>query len=425
MGQIEELELTEVAPELSGLDRNQIIELIKEYYSKELTVAEIISQFGLAVTPGRLVSLFPPQLDENTPCKHCGSPMYRKWVSRTSGGYSLFSDDAVCMECGHKLFFHGWPRCSCSACTEERERERLKVEADEQRRQEAENELIAQACGAERIYNPQSDILSVDLKTAIYLLAMERQSISGHIGLFSSLNESAIGLSPDDELSYDMMKHLVRNDIMRVDPESPRSAFIVDGDSVNYYPYVARYYANIGISGDDAKNNLILLEDSFRNKDWPRHWRAGWHDVVRGIWIDISLRDCMKSLLHLGRERGFEMPHGDKTRTTILGALQSFSVSSIYSFVWSAVRSASDYYLVHNVSKKQAANSVVGKIQNYADKVRVGEWDARSFSRFKGHVDNALYSVLFYTVLQVGDSGFTEPVDDCLSGIDWVLPDDL
>ena len=421
MDSIDELVLTDVSPELCDLDRDQIVEMIKMYYAREFTVADIISKFNLSVTQGRLVTLFPPQIDDETICRHCGSPMSRKWASRASllkGNF--FSEDAVCMKCGHEIRSNSWYLCPCAMCVEERHRVQLDAEKVKQEKQKEEVDLITKVYGHERRYDHCGDIFDMSLRSAIYLLAMERQSVSNHVGLFSPVRDSEIGLAPDSELSIEILDYLEEEDTIRVDPNSSRDAFLIEGDRVRHYYYRVNYFANAGSNMVEAKQRIEDLESAFRNREWSPLWKFDWKEEIRSIWMDLSLRDCMVYLNTLGDERGFDMPKGDKTRTTILSALQDFSVSTVYSFMWSAARAASDYYMTSSVSKKQAANSVVGKIQTHADKVRIGEWNMRKYHRYKGFTNSALFEVLFYVVLQVGERGFTESIKDCLGTISWI-----
>lgn len=412
---------SEIAPELSHLDGDQLLELIEMYYDKAYTVAEIIKKYDIKTTAGKLVSLFPPQQDKDSPCMRCGAMMFRKWESRTSGNGSYFSKDSFCIECGHKEWHRGYYLCSCPACTEEREEERLRDEQAAKDRASADQARIDRAYGTERNYFPTTeDILDIDLRSAIYLLAMERQSVSSDVGLFSSLDDSEIGLSPDTKISIKILDHLLKEDLIRVDPRSPRNSFDIEENSVSHYYYRVNYFAHTGNNRREAKQNILKLEEIFKSREWPTHWRQDWKDTLKSIWMDISLYDCLNYLERLGKDRGFDTPRGDKTVTTILGALQEFSVATLYAFMWSAMVGASDYYQRSNVSKRQAANSVVGKIQNHADKVRIGEWELRKYHRFTGDVDSALYEVLFYLVLQIGEKGFTEPASACLSSIMWI-----
>lgn len=413
-----------IVRELEHLDEGKLCQLIKDYYNKNFTVQEILDNYSIHVTPTKLVSLLPPQIDEQTICKHCGAAMLRKWESRSNVQIPTLQKDAFCIECGHKEIKSYGRSCSCTFCTKERQQNTIRQELLAKERIEYQKQQIVECYGYERNYDSDhTDIFDIDLRNAIYLLSMERQSVSKSVGLFSPILESDIGLSPSFEISYKILNVLKKENQISVDPNSPFESFCFKNDELKHYIYKVHYYSRIGSNSEEAKNNILKLENAFKQKEWPDHWKNNYHETLKSIWLDISLYDCLNYLSKLGEERGFNTPSGDKTITTMLSCLQDFSVSTLYSFIHSAMRSASDYYMSYDISKRQAANSVVGRIQTFADKVRIGEWNTFKYNRYKGYKNSALYDVLFYLVLQIGDKGFTLPAEEALREIDWIEVD--
>ena len=249
---------------------------------------------------------------------------------------------------------------------------------------------------------------------------MERQSVSGEIGIFSPQNESETPLSPDLSLTIDTVKHLTSLNYIRVDPISPRDSFVVEEEGVPYYVTRVQYFANLGLSLEETKANIQALSIAFRDRTWPPLWRAGWMETIRSLWQNIALYECLQYLIYLGQERDFEMPQGDKTKAVLTDALSDHPTSVVYQFIWSAVVRASDYYQANDVSKKQAANSIVGSIQRNLEKVRLGAWNPRPYGRYKSFRPSALYETLFNHVLQIGDDGFNKTFNSCLQHLSWI-----
>lgn len=408
----------QLSPYLSHLNASEVQELIDFYYTKEFSVSELLEMFQIPVSPSQLVSCFPPYEDLNIICPHCEVPMFRKWNSRTSPGDERLSSDSHCLQCGHKDFGkHNWRHCDCPNCL-----------YDEQVEQDYKDYLdwedIYKVYGRDREFSFQNDISQIDLKSAIYLLAMERQSVSGEIGIFSPLSSAEVQCTHGSDFTLEIINYLTKNGYMRVDPFSEKCAFDLKSKSIPWYAFRAQYYANLGSSLEETKNNIKRLERCFFNKQWIGLWHEQLFDVVSELWRKISLYECLEYLNFLGYERCFNMPQGDKTKVVLENALKDQPTAVVYSFIWTSVVKASDYYQSKNISLQQAANSVVGNIQSGAEKVRLGDWEPRGYGRQKGFRNSALFEVLFNLVLQVGDAGFKKTFDECLTSLDWALGHD-
>lgn len=403
-----------VSPQLSHLSADDLRELVELYYGNDFTVTELLEIFEISAPASQLVALFPPYEDLKLLCPYCKIPMLRKWVSRASSGKGRLTSDSYCSQCGHQDFGseNRWQHCNCQYCLQNAQ---LQVK----RKNTLEWEKIYRVFGRERRFNFSGDIMEIDLRTVIYLLAMERQSVSGEIGIFSPQDEAETLCTPDYNFTFDIIKHLTKSEHMHVDPCSQRKAFDVD-ESIYYYLGYAQYYADLGLSLQETKASLRALEATFRNKTWSHRWCSEWREVIRDVWRELSIGECLQYLIEIGRERDFDMPHGDKTRAVLSDALVDHPISVVYASIWSAVVRASDYYQSSNVSKKQAANSVIGNIQRNIEKLRLGVWEKKSYGRYKKCRQSALYDVLFNLILQIGDDGFNKTFDDCFPYLTWI-----
>ncbi len=406
---------SKISPHLSHLSKDELEELIDFYYGDEFTIKDLLNLYNVKISSSKLVKHFPPFEDLDVLCPFCNRPMTRKWLSRHSVGKERLSTECYCSICGHKGYgkSNSWEHCSCGRCSQNKQ-------LQQKQRVQDEWEQIYQIYGRERHFHFTGEVLDIDLRSAIYLLSMERQSVSGEIGIFSPVSQAEKPCSPDTELTIEIIRYLHRMGYMRVDPASKRDAFSIEDEKIPFYLVRAQYYADLGSSLDESKVGLRALELSFKNRDWPLLWRYGWQETIREIWQQLSLYECFLYLGHLAQERSFEIPRGDKTRVTLLDALNEQPISVVYSYLWSAMRSASDYFQKGGVSRKQAANSIVGHIQMYADNVRLGAWQPRHYGRYRGLPQSALYEVLFNLVLQIGEDGFNKTFDNCLVSLSWI-----
>ena len=89
--------------------------------------------------------------------------------------------------------------------------------------------------------------------------------------------------------------------------------------------------------------------------------------------------------------------------------LDDFSVSQIYGIIWKAVADASMLYLEKGITKKHAANSVIGACERYAERAKMNGWALTEYSRIRDLPQSALSSFFFNRVLGIGDMVFKVP----------------
>ena len=96
-------------------------------------------------------------------------------------------------------------------------------------------------------------------------------------------------------------------------------------------------------------------------------------------------------------------------RQTFEIILNDFSVSQIYGIIWRAVADASKLYLEKGISKKHAANSVIGARERYAERVKINGRDLTQYNRIKDLPQSELSLFYFNRVLGIGEMGFRVP----------------
>lgn len=106
------------------------------------------------------------------------------------------------------------------------------------------------------------------------------------------------------------------------------------------------------------------------------------------------------------RSVSFEFEAGDKTYATFDELLNHFSISQIYGIIWKAVADASKLYLEKKIPKKQAANSVIGACQRYAERARLKNWKLTEYNRIKEISQSNISEFYFNIVIKIGDLGF-------------------
>lgn len=155
---------------------------------------------------------------------------------------------------------------------------------------------------------------------------------------------------------------------------------------------------------DSAGNTRGLLDEIdsvFRKGTWPKEW----FEESVSLWRELALHESIQYLHACMEEHGFEFNPGDKTKQIISGVLESYSVAQTYVFIWRAVKDAAAYYMSDHVSKKQAANSAIGRIQRQAERALAENWEIKPYRRDRRAPESMISHVLYRTVLKLGDSG--------------------
>ena len=210
-------------------------------------------------------------------------------------------------------------------------------------------------------------------------------------------------LAPTNELCSQLYRSLSHDEIIAVSPTSPLEAFVVDDEDFpnRYYTYKVTYYLNLLFP--------VNKQDLFTEILAPSYYSVEYEDEALDLWRKIAVSECVEYLDYQLRKVGFDFTPGDKTYKTFEILLNDFSVSQIYGIIWKAVADASKLYLEKGISKKHAANSVIGACERYAERAKMNGWTLTEYSRIRDLPQSELSSFFFNRVLGIGDMGFKVP----------------
>ena len=108
----------------------------------------------------------------------------------------------------------------------------------------------------------------------------------------------------------------------------------------------------------------------------------------------------------------FDFSIGEKTIVTFVDMLEKFSVSQIYGIIYKNIANATKYYQESNISKKQAANSVIGNCQRYYESAILQNWDLAKYGRVYDIPQSVISEFLFNRIIGIGKLGFDMPPVD-------------
>lgn len=86
--------------------------------------------------------------------------------------------------------------------------------------------------------------------------------------------------------------------------------------------------------------------------------------------------------------------------------LEHYSVSQIYGIIWRKVSDATRLYQEGGITKKHAANTVIGGCLSFGERARINNWDLRKYSRIKELPQTVISELFFNQVLHIGEMGF-------------------
>lgn len=371
--------------DLSHLSSDEIETLIHRYYDGE-TATKLIKEYDLSVRASELYKCFPPEVYQEYYCEYCDEFLVMNRPSKTMRNAPKHKQDLYCPVCGHKPFYD---YCRCKNCLEE----------ERQRR-------IDQLKQIQEVYSsPRTpvDFFDLSFENKVFLGALCRALLRENLYEIAPCLESKVALAPTDDLRKKMYSNLIHENIIAVSPRSPLEAFVTDSENFpnTFYTYKVTYFLNLVF----PPNKQDLFTDILN----PSYYSADYADKALTLWKEIAVAECIEYLKYQLDKVNFEFTPGDKTYKIFEIILNDFSVSQIYGIIWRAVADASKLYLEKGISKKQAANSVIGACERYAERAKINGWDLTQYNRIKDVPQSSLSLFYFNRVLGIGEMGFRIP----------------
>lgn len=248
--------------------------------------------------------------------------------------------------------------------------------------------------------------LAISLESAVYLLALIRAGAAEDFSVIKPFNEVYGPLSPSVEYDSEILSQLYNERLIFIHPNSPTNGFEYDEDHIPIEFFWSRVAWSLPKTKKNQSPNFLIaeLETICRTMKWPGHWQRD----VRMLWKKIALAESIEYLKVSLDDHGFSFSPGKKTHLVFNNVLENFSVAEVYNMIWRAVRDAAAFYMREQVSRKHAANTVIGSIQRYAERARAEGWNVKKYGRDRRCPQSLISQVFFNTVLQIGEKGFNE-----------------
>lgn len=387
----------EIHEKLRHLTMLQIESLMNKYYNG-VKASDIIKEYNIDTTSSKLYTLFPPIICEDIICPVCNEPMYKERDSKSS--YSWNKKKPFCAICGHTDEII----CKCNYCIAEREKVRKLNEERKVRILQEKREKIKKVYDLNIVPVNYSEL---NFREKVFLGALLRTSLSEDMEVILPLNDAERELAPTIGYIKEILSYLIGRGVISVDSNSSIDAFLDSNEEKDiefpnvYYITMVKYRINI-VGDEEIKNILskIINTKSFSDAD---------KEDALNIWKEIALEECIEYFEYQMKSVRFDFNIGEKTIAIFKDLLENFSVSQIYGIIYKSVANATKYYQESSVSKKQAANSVIGGCQRYAERAMINNWELAKYSRIKELPQSMISEFFFDRVIGVGSLGFNMP----------------
>jgi hypothetical protein len=309
-------------------------------------------------------------------------------------------------------------RWLCSECSRRLERARREEERREQElvnRQHLEalrrrREVIAATFHkALRREVSQADL---SLTSAVYLLCLARGGADENYERIDPVY-SIDNLTPTGGFDVELVKHLERDELIAVDPDSLPGAFEFDGDElVDYNPASVSWLILPGVAAESRFRLFGRLHEIFAARDWPPSWANEWAP----LWRRIAVEECVQFLSHLLRKNRLDFTPGAKTRDFLTGVIDEYSAAQVHYLLWKVTEKAAADLWRGRVTEEQAAERLIHSIEARLETSRSRGWEVYSFERSAYCPRSLVSKVFFDTVLGIGEKGFmSRPADHDIS----------
>ncbi|MFJ1541693.1 hypothetical protein ACIODS_24410 [Micromonospora chalcea] len=330
--------------------------------------------------------------DPETPCDQCGR-------GATAANRTEFEQNRR---------LAATARLICNGCRTDNDRAEKAAAAERQRR------LVEEVSEKFGFHDQEPiSVMQLRFREAVSLLALFRNPIDDDytcsIPLRSWVGSSFTARTADGR---DRLSELWNANLIVVHPSTPQDAFgWISKDDGEDLPgvHVDRVRWTARGSGHTGSINAALVKGikQAASGSWPDSWSLTWP----GEWDRVMLEESLAYLELCMDDHRLEFNPGERTKDVLSSALNSFSLGQVYNFVWRAVRDSAAYYQRGGVTRLQAANSTIGRIERVAERALAEKWEVKAYRRDRRLPWSAVSTTLFTTFLGLGDA-MTATVED-------------
>lgn len=199
---------------------------------------------------------------------------------------------------------------------------------------------------------------TLNITTKLYLSALIYAWLSENYNYTIPLSDLLIPLSPSLEYDKKILNYLIEKRVINASPLSDSSAFNFDYEN---------YYIN-GFYSHKVKYDVNIWKEDIKKLLFPKNEINNYSiNTLFLIYKELWLEECKQDLINNFNKISFPYKIWNKTEDILKFMLEHFSIAQVHNMIWTKSTHALRYYETHDISRRQAANSIVKGLQNYTD----------------------------------------------------------
>ncbi|WP_368893502.1 hypothetical protein [Kluyvera ascorbata] len=250
----------------------------------------------------------------------------------------------------------------------------------------------------------------IPLRAAVALLALFRcaNAEPGDTDL-PMLDECETDFGPrisNNALLFDLLK----TGLAGVHPKTSLDAFVVDDekDEVRAWRF-GRVRWRLSPACEYVMQSLRAI-----NGDIPEEWKKS----ILPLAMEIARAEVAQYIGFLAQERGWPQPRSTEEVSDLTRELiNELPVAETFHLAYLGAMSASDYKQKYPVSGQMAADMLVKRTGQRLESVRSGKFPSKAYDRPWKLPRSAISFALWGTLLDKGDSGFTNRISDLTTSL--------
>lgn len=376
-----------ISDKLVHLSDEQIDNMLSEYYQGD-KVTDLINKYNIDITPSKFGTVLPYKVNfDGLKCDYCGEQIYIKYLSRNSSE----TEEYICHNCGHM------PEnslCTCYICKDIAKQ----IAIEEEHQKEIFVRKLLKIDPNSAVFE---DMMTFEQK--VYLGAFLREGIDEDYSCIKPIKTFATPIAPTSLLEDEIIDELRNRKIIKIHPNTDVNSF----DNIDVEKGIAYFNKNSvwwQLNVKSLDKSKVPLVDSIINP----YFEFDYHEAFL-LWRKIALHESIEYLKY-NIERLFDIDYnvGEKTISVINDLLNHYSVGQIYYIIYSSTNNALRYREENYIPNRQAANSIIGRMQSLGERALNNGWKLDNYGRRKDCPQSLISKFFFERILKINEDGFNQ-----------------
>jgi len=361
------------------LSDEQKLLLSQKYYETDLTIKQILKDFGLKGLNSSQITYLFDNIETNIKCEYCKVIMEQEPPTRTDG-----NKDTFCPQCKHILYRSSYRQCCCENCQKKKQIEKEKKE------QQTKNAIynLLNRDHDKTAYNAE-DLTSWDklLLGSLITFAMDEE-----LKYIQPLEDCERCFFPGRDKSIEIIEKLYDDGLIILGNRYRTSSFTFD-EKNNVSFYLNKVFYEVWVDDSDICKKL-LNPNQFLNDD-----------QILSFWRDFNKGEAIFYLLsEFENLRIKSFSPGKKTEELFAAMAEKLSLSQIFRMIRYITDKTAKEVMTGDKYYQHIANSTITRLESHFYRALHENY---SLYNVKYENDLSMVTTYFYNkILNMGDSAF-------------------